>query len=60
MESEVADFAKWDRPAVTARVRHLAEVAIVLVMFSWGANVVAVKAAIAVVHEHDNLIVRAV
>jgi len=49
MESEVADFAKWDRPAVTARVRHLAEVAIVLVMFSWGANVVAVKAAIAVV-----------
>src|SRR5664279_1326441 len=30
----------------TARARHLAEIAIVLVMFTWGANVVAVKAAI--------------
>ncbi|HEX7431215.1 MAG TPA: DMT family transporter [Candidatus Limnocylindrales bacterium] len=31
----------------TARARLLAEIAIVLVMFTWGANVVAVKAAIA-------------
>jgi drug/metabolite transporter (DMT)-like permease len=31
----------------TARSRHLAEIAVVLVMFTWGANVVAVKAAIA-------------
>jgi len=35
------------RAIPTARARHLAEIAIVLVMFTWGANVVAVKAAIA-------------
>lgn len=31
----------------TARTRHLAEIAVLIVMFTWGANVVAVKAAIA-------------
>ena len=33
--------------APSARVRHMAELAIVLVMLTWGANVVAVKAVIA-------------
>ena len=35
------------RAIPTARARHLAEIEVVLVMFTWGANVVAVKAAIA-------------
>jgi drug/metabolite transporter (DMT)-like permease len=35
------------RAVPTARARHLAEIATLLVMFTWGANVVAVKAAIA-------------
>jgi drug/metabolite transporter (DMT)-like permease len=35
------------RAVPTARARHLAEIAALLVMFTWGANVVAVKAAIA-------------
>ena len=34
-------------PAPTALARHLAELAILLVMLTWGANVVAVKAALA-------------
>ena len=33
-------------PAPSARARHLAEIAILLVMLTWGANVVAVKAII--------------
>jgi drug/metabolite transporter (DMT)-like permease len=32
------------RPGHTARARHIAEIAILLVMLTWGANVVAVKA----------------
>jgi drug/metabolite transporter (DMT)-like permease len=34
-------------PSVTPRTRHIAEIAVLLVMLTWGANVVAVKAAIA-------------
>ena len=33
--------------SVTPRTRHIAEIAVLLVMLTWGANVVAVKAAIA-------------
>jgi drug/metabolite transporter (DMT)-like permease len=33
-------------PSVTPRTRHIAEIAVLLVMLTWGANVVAVKAAI--------------
>ncbi len=35
------------RSLPTARVRHLAEIAVLLVMLTWGANVVAVKAVLA-------------
>lgn len=39
--------ATLGRAARTVRARHLAEIAILLVMLTWGANVVAVKAVIA-------------
>ena len=39
--------AESEFPVASARARHLAELAILLVMLAWGANVVAVKAVIA-------------
>ena len=41
------DRAAVNRPVPTARMRHLAEIGVLLVMLSWGANIVAVKAVLA-------------
>ena len=42
-----ATSSESEFPLASARARHLAELAILLVMLAWGANVVAVKAVIA-------------